>query len=242
MGDNARVFSKIAGDGLISWYETLKSKEASTLCQDMWVSVIRDNGSGNFSYSRNSSPPASNNNLVFILILESPHKEEYDKKLSSPEPAADGSTTWRNIKEHFAKIMAEQIGEERSFYIYLFNAIQYQCSLGLTPKELKKDIFDSVWESFGGERFLGRLDQLRDSLQDDNVVFINACTKPFKSKVTNGVESFIIKNKIKEADCRFFSTAHPSSAWFGKNGAKKISIAYKASKKTKETTKKKDKK
>nr|WP_321503216.1 hypothetical protein [uncultured Dethiosulfovibrio sp.] len=225
MEDNASVFSEIVSGELQKLHDTLKGNYHSSSCEDMWVSVVRGNSSNNFNYYRNITLLNLDISLIFILILESPHKDEYNKKLSSPEPAAKGGPTWTNIESDFAKIMAEQIGEKSSFYIYLFNAIQYQCSLGSTCQMLKKAIFDSAWKSFGRERFLGRLDQLRDSLQDNNVVFINACTKPFKRKVTDGVKSFIIKNKIKETDCPFFSTAHPSSVWFGKNGAKKISIA-----------------
>ena len=89
-----------------------------------------------------------------ILILESPHVEEFVE----PYGPAKG-VTGKNIRNLFQAVCGEDllIGK---YNLILMNAIQYQCSLGLPTKYYRDKVFDSVWECFGRSNFESRINKL----------------------------------------------------------------------------------
>ena len=162
---------------------------------------------------------------ILILILESPHKDEFGKN-GEPLGPANG-TTGRSIREHIAKIFPNF----SDYHLILMNAIPFQCSLGfpLSKKEkenLKRrdEVFGAVWGNFGKNFFKARLKKLLDELQNKgkNVVVVNACTIATDKKenredlhcmVCRGIQYVMVKNKFS-----FYHTVHPSSGhWCRKN-------------------------
>lgn len=231
MGDNARVFSKIA--------KVASSENATTIdnictkkCEDQWISIERKNG--DYKLKRDKNPSKGADDPCFILILESPHRDEFSGS-QRPQPA--NGMTGKKIQKYFMKTMAKQIENNTKCYVYLINAIQYQCTLGLTAKKrgsIKEEIFHAAWCSFGKADFQERLTELLN--KDLNCYIINACTKDLKPQV-----SYLLKELSVNKKFDIHERHHPSSRGFTKEAEENYK-AYKASKKTKETTKKKDKK
>lgn len=150
-----------------------------------------------------------------IIILESPHIDEFDNDKREIGPAH--GKTGSNIRNLFhcatRKILVKSGIKYR---LILINAVQYQCSLGLGSRanlSQKDDVFDSCWE----HKFIGRSDFLNRlnpfiSIESDKSIIINCCTKSSnKSKAER-------KQKVSEAirevvgSKTFYELSHPS-AW-----------------------------
>lgn len=165
---------------------------------------------------------------ILILILESPHTDEFDEN-GNPIGPANGTTGY-NIREHILDILGNGY---KSYHLILMNAIPFQCSLGFSlskkEKENKKrrdEVFSAVWDNdaIGKEFFEGRLKKLLDELQNKgkNVVVVNACTiatdKNFEDlhcMACKIIQDVMKKNKFA---LTFYHTVHPSSGhWCRKN-------------------------
>lgn len=115
-----------------------------------------------------------------ILILESPHKEEF-KSLKDGEYAPIGPACGKSgcaIRHYFEKIF----GKSYSGYgLVLVNAIQFQCSLGIGTwnDNIKNDIFKMLFkEPVLKKNFQDRLRELVVAIKDaqKHLTVINACT------------------------------------------------------------------
>ena len=230
--DNEKIFNDIVKD-----YD--KSEHFSgQLCPDQYVGLIKDfkdednKAKKDFSFrmdifNKNTSACVNISDVknILVLVLESPHTDEFDEN-GNPIGPANG-TTGRNIREHISKIFPNF----SNYHLILMNAIPFQCSLGfpLSKKEkenLKRrdEVFGAVWGNFGKIFFKARLKKLLDELQNKgkNVVVVNACTIATDKKenredlhcmVCRGIQYVMVKNKFS-----FYHTVHPSSGhWCRKN-------------------------
>lgn len=162
----------------------------------------------------NYNPNTSN---VIVLVLESPHKDEYDKfnRIRAIGPAF--GHTGENINKYFAYVLniallKQTMRTPEKYGIYdlvLINAIQYQCSLGESTSIYRDDMFLHLWiEKKCNEDFLNRINTLLLKYSGDKIV-INCCTQG-KHKLQNLVENEIDNcASIKH----HYMCAHPSS-WF----------------------------
>lgn len=119
-----------------------------------------------------------------ILVLESPHKDEYR---GDPLPA--NGATGRQIRK-FASELARSIGVTVDADLVILNAVPYQCSLGKSTALHRSAVFRRVWASGGLEFFLARL---RTWYREGDVI-VNACTiggpgKPLRDDVEEGIET-----------------------------------------------------
>ena len=82
-----------------------------------------------------------------VIILESPHKDEYSKTIPAPAPAM--GETGRNIKEYLLEILDKKIGNpkdnEKKYDVILMNAIQYQTSLGIDTEYFRDRVWLTLW-------------------------------------------------------------------------------------------------
>lgn len=161
---------------------------------------------------------------VIILILESPHTDEFDKN-GDPIGPANGPTG-RNIREHIAKIFPNF----SDYHLILMNAIPFQCSLGVATEHFRDNVFKAAWDDdkVGAGFFEDRLKKLLYKLQKNskNVVIVNACTiatdKNFEDLhcmackiIQDVIQDVMKKNKFA---LTFYHTVHPSSwHWCRKN-------------------------
>ena len=150
--------------------------------------------------------------IVIVLLLESPHKDEFDNN-DSPIAPAQG-TTGRNIHAFFEQLVNIErrifdfVAPEASLIIC--NPIPFQTSLHmihkekLVPKEkLKEDIWKALWEeTCVKEDFKLRIEKYRPSL------IINACTGGKEKESLNANVTYYLKSiEICEA---VYRTDHPS--------------------------------
>lgn len=155
-----------------------------------------------------------------ILILESPHKDEYTVKGCSKDsncpcidyirPAPVRGTTGKNIKRYLPKIFASE--EFNEYKVALVNLIQYQCSLGRDDKELKNDIFCNLLKmSLYKSCFGKRLECVYNPQKD---ILINCCTKGNNRELVWGIIRLALRG-IKRENMKFplLQMNHPSS-WY----------------------------
>lgn len=111
------------------------------------------------SEQRNGQP-------FLVMILESPHVDEF---IGDPGPAK--GFTGDMIRNFLQE--AINLQDVDGFGLVLVNAIQHQCSLGMSTSEHRDKIFRAVWAQGGQENFVSRL---RSVLRPGDVV-MNCCTK-----------------------------------------------------------------
>lgn len=147
---------------------------------------------------------------IMIMILESPHKKEFDKNGTPLGPAM--GQTGINIRKHIWEIFGPLC---RNSHLILMNAIPFQCSLGEATKLHRNDVFANAWknETIGKTFFMDRLDLLLQKLSRKDIVIVNACTEDEKTfrreKITKAITEIVGGIKI-------YGTTHPSS-WRGPN-------------------------
>ncbi len=113
-----------------------------------------------------------------IFVLESPHKSEF-KDDGTPIAVAQGATG-KNFDEAIINFLVLSQYHHKCFSpgyyeVWLINAVQYQVSLGIEPKNYRSILFQIAWHSFAKTNFSERLKELVKN--DSNSVIFNACTK-----------------------------------------------------------------
>ena len=153
--------------------------------------------------------------IVIVLLLESPHKEEFDSN-DRPIAPAQG-TTGTNIHEYFEHLinidrgMLGLVKTEASLIIC--NPIPFQTSLhmihkGKISRRRRRELKEYVWKALWNDRcvrddFKKRMDAYGPRL------IINACTGGTEEEGLNAIVTCYLKSsKIGKNICR---TSHPSS-------------------------------
>lgn len=110
-------------------------------------------------------------NKRIIIILESPHKDEYSKGIIAPAMGKTG----KNIKDYLLKILDKKIenpkDNEKKYDVILMNAIQYQTSLGIDTEYFRDRVWLTLWNKGDlRKEFIKRLEGY-----DADIIF-NFCT------------------------------------------------------------------
>jgi hypothetical protein len=113
-----------------------------------------------------------------VLILESPHVDEFPKDDREPGPALGRTGDW--IGRYLKEILLASHLKDRAMGcqgILLVNAIQFQCSLGEARGDgggiTRNLVFTATWEQGGRAGFIARL---KKALIHEGDLLINACT------------------------------------------------------------------
>jgi len=127
-----------------------------------------------------------------ILILESPHKEEY--KGENIRPAV--GKTGENIKKciiNFAVLLQYHYSSFKNgcYEVWVVNAIDYQASLGLKTELYRTVVFQLLWYCNGRKTFQERIKKIVST--DD--ILINSCTKG------NTIDKTIAEEIISKVKC-----------------------------------------
>ena len=187
------------------------------VCEDKYVGDITRNGNELYEFEDKSrfveqskEPKLSQPKL--ILVLESPHDDEY-RGMATPVPA--NGTTGRHIRKYIGEVLDDPKGTDYgTLQVILMNAVQYQCSqahtLGCRANRLKRD--DVFRKTFGqGEEFKQRLRGLDISDRD---AVINCCTKGGRTPYLRDLVGEAIKDVNGHPSLfKYFATCHPSR-WF----------------------------
>jgi hypothetical protein len=129
--------------------------------------------------SLNLTSSYQNDNRKIIIILESPHTDEF--KENKFQGAACGETG-NKISKHLSEVLPEIYNKQSiswnnascNYDLLLVNAIQSQCSLGVTTEYFRDLMFIGLWFKDGKkENFKLRLRNLNLTAND---IVINACT------------------------------------------------------------------
>ncbi|SDY27640.1 hypothetical protein SAMN05444383_13010 [Myxococcus xanthus] len=168
----------------------LKAFVPGNACPDQYVA---DLGQPPLTFLRRPASEAPSALAPVILILESPHFEEYGDR-DHPVPAS--GRTGDGIRAHLYRALELLEGAESTELdgrpLILANAIQYQCSLGGSekpgiPTEFHRDsVFERMWNlasKAARTHFRKRLKSYVGAHQPfspnhlEGYVVINACTK-----------------------------------------------------------------
>ena len=181
-----------------SIFDRFKLIIKNRVCPDQYVCKIeianRNIEIPSFEYwdRKNIDYYNSDTNNKIILIMESPHKDEFTQNI--PNGPAFGKTG-KNIASYFESVLNKEFFNVNislsngTYDLYLINAIQFQCSLGLPTEYFRDLIFTGLWFNGGEENFKNRLEKIK---LNNNDIVINSCT--------NGEQIF---SKIFGKGCRF---------------------------------------
>jgi hypothetical protein len=227
MLDEANEFKKIV-QKVEPEFDWSKSNASSGKCDDSYVGDVLACGNGFHFVTRGIDggfqyrPVEDSCRNRLILVLESPHKDEFSSK-KSPLGPANGSTGI-NIRKLLCCAthgIVSTAGDE--YDLVLLNAVQHQCSLGVGSNKNRKDrLFNACWKSkiLGQEQFKDRLQKALLPEGGKHVV-INCCTQSESDSELDRKKA--VSDAIKETfKSDFYELNHPSS-WRG-FGLKSVSM------------------
>ncbi|GLR81506.1 hypothetical protein HUE56_24120 (plasmid) [Azospirillum oryzae] len=151
---------------------------AQVICEDKWI-----NGCSNGKMWNYAQIPNARNYISVIVILESPHIEEFNRQIDGTfvqvGPAAGfkrGRSGYRIQKFLENRYLSLIPNYKINTPLFLVNAVQYQCSLNRKLTEaiaVERDkVFKAVWERGGCCNFVERL----SSYYQPGDIVVNACT------------------------------------------------------------------
>ena len=178
-------------------------------CPDKSVGVIND-----IRFPFNYQPISMDTHTCprMILILESPHRDEYCKEgFIAPAKGRTGEKIARYSKEVFPERFW-------GFELILLNAVQFCCSQEMTIKRggFKDYVF---WKAIRNALFIQRLqERIQSIFQSATDVIVNACTRSGYGMERN---DNLVDNAIQMYQCKFGLNSdnylrgvyHPSNWW-----------------------------
>lgn len=171
------------------------------LCPDQYVGKI-DEFNDSFPL-RVSVEQRPENTKCLIMLLESPHKEEF-KVVPSPAKGTTGDL----IRKHILNVKDLSVYSE--YGLILINAIQNQCSLGYSTECYRDEVFISVWNNGAKEIFI---DRLKNVYREGDVI-VNCCTK---GKIKKQELRKLVQDSIPRDLGKVLRRTHPSSWYSPKN-------------------------
>ncbi|BBE30556.1 hypothetical protein OSSY52_06970 [Tepiditoga spiralis] len=216
---NSQEYKELLDKNLVKKNElNLKLFTKDKKVQDVWrynyipeKGVINNKTSDFNSKFNDKKIPLDIKNSI-ILLLESPHKDEYQKNNFIPIAPAQGATGRaiekfkdRNSSKTLKYLTIEDLLKKTNIIekspILLVNPVQYQASLGSFTKKLNKNLRNNLWKSLFNELkndFISRITIYKPLL------IINGCTNDLKDEVNNCINT----NKI-------INVPHPYNWSFG---------------------------
>ena len=138
------------------------------------------------NYCRQDGKICTTENDSCVLVLESPHKAEYET--IAEEKLALGPAqgiTGRNIEAYVANLLTIALNNKtivvdikdnnsKTFDLVLMNAIQFQCSLEKKTKFYRDAMFHLCWQQ---SKIVDDFENRLANTVTDNSIIINCCTK-----------------------------------------------------------------
>lgn len=104
-----------------------------------------------------------------VIILESPHRDEFMLNITAPALGATGEKIHTYL---YSLLYNYNLLNSRAAEIYIVNSIQFQCSLGFETSKYRDKIFKKLWAQKGVKASLiRRIKRIAPS------IIINAITK-----------------------------------------------------------------
>lgn len=160
----------------------------------------------NKAFERTPAADRPSEEKALIVILESPHKEEF---INNPCPA--NGKTGKLLVEHLLQVKG--LSSYKDHFLIVINAIQYQCSLGYPTRNFRDIIFNWAWNNGGREDFEERL---KNVLKPKDTV-VNCCTKGnSKDLALRKMVHTTLKDLLPQ-ETQLLRRTHPSSWHSSKN-------------------------
>jgi hypothetical protein len=167
-----------------------------------------------------SAMPTSSVRPKIVVLLESPHIEEFNVSGQPYKSAPAWGKTGDRFNNQFIKVLNNNIKiilskyslQKQTFDVYIVNAIQYQCSLGISPinQGVRNGVFAYLW-NLSVNSFCDDLIERLNFINPD--LLINACTAKLKYKYCNvSTISHLMINK----NIAFYTASSHMSMW-GRN-------------------------
>jgi hypothetical protein len=170
------------------------------------IETYFQNGTGKF----NDQPTTKVTHQVIVLIIESPHKDEYDSQFHPIAPAQ--GSTGNNIKKYICKILNKHgnLGlKDNSYDLIVCNPVQFQASLfHLHKKALGSknrsvaSIRDKAWLAMYQKEKKYFFKRLTDY---NPLAIINACTSNLKAQILSDINEW----NITRDTTIFVAAKHP---------------------------------
>ena len=253
-----KIYNNDKTDNKIEKFSEIKLKQLANnngnaiACPDQYVGIINIEKNGCVSswnvgwkkdsiFIKDKTNRQSNSNAlqnedisVLAIVLESPHKDEFNYENKNALGPAIG-TTGDNIEKYLPEVVFNYLPSKKNdcnisyepndqipngtYKVLLINAIQYQCSLGEDTKLYRDKIFSKMWEDIKVRQdFIDRLKSHNPK------VVINCCTKGDFSEGEKELRKLVqneINNHCDSKDILNLRAAHPSSLHF-RNGLSKV--------------------
>ena len=115
-------------------------------------------------------------NSRIVLLMESPHAEEFDKenKVIGPANGKTGSNIFLKLPELIQSIHNNNPFENEVYDLLLMNAVTFQCSLGFPTDHFRDFMFLGLWFDGARESFNRRIENLELSEKD---IILSSCTR-----------------------------------------------------------------
>lgn len=168
-------------------------------------------------------------NSALVMVLESPHIDEYDNHAHTPRGPAYGKTG-DNINKYLCDILDDAVKREilvlkksTVYDIIIMNAIQYQCSLGVDTLLYRDACFLKLWEREEViESFKNRLRLALDLYNFKNVILINCCTKGKHLDLLTNHKEYITDKYLDELNYTGYRGNKPSLKSFVSREIEKV--------------------
>lgn len=188
---------------------------STACCADRWIGTI--DRMCNFTWLRERSAGSGGRPIIDVpktdrkiyLILESPHKDEFQDGVGAAIGPAMGSTG-RNIESYLDKSLAGILDKQAEYHLVLVNAIQYQCSLNRDPRQYRDLIFRQLWAGPARDCFIARM----NAYWKQGDIVVNCCTRG--SPKTGDELRLLVESAIKTVThiSPTYTRCHPSSYWW----------------------------
>lgn len=194
-------------------------------CPDQWVGTVDQTGCVDGPKKKFDRQPIADRPTgipALILVLESPHVDEYEKKPNEdgicPAIGPANGTTGTNIQNHLRHFAAD-FTLNRHHSLLLINAVQHQCSAGVATSVHRDVLFRACWKNGGDVDFQTRL---KAAFAPGDIV-VNACT--IGGDRTTESLKVLVERQIRAAleQPSDFWTNHPSSwRWARSRGVRDV--------------------
>lgn len=181
--------------------EAREIKIETRTCPDQFLGPIKD-VLHNVDFPCRLPALLRTNAPCIIMVLESPHADEF---IGEPAPAK--GFTGEMIRRHLSEAIS--VDSLQSYDLILINAIQHQCSLGVSTDLYRDRIFRTTWNAGGRESFVSRIKHL---YRPGDIV-VNCCTKGNDYKTDTALRN-LVEHELRKAlpSVETIKRMHPA-AW-----------------------------
>lgn len=152
---------------------------------------------------------------IIMIILESPHTNEFNHNKPQPAAGKSGENIHNNLSTLLTKLQEKLLTHfQKTYEIAIINPVPYQTSMGIEP--INTNVRDVIWVNFWNDASLALQQKFTDLLRSlpNQSIIINACTGGNKSKSLKLIIDDHIKNVFKPTSnkqIQYGLLDHPSS-------------------------------